>query len=902
MPEHQVYAKVKRPKFSAILERKRAFSLLDRIRRRYPIVWVNGPPGSGKTVLLSSYIETRKLQHIWYHVDPRDSDVATLFYYMGLAAIKVSPKKTPLPLLTAEYLPALPAFAHNYFEELFSRLKPPSCIVFDNYHEVPSNILFHDVICNGLAVIPHGINIIIISRGAPPSEFSRFMGNDLIATISWEDLRLNYAESVRISRLKRNEAYPARVIKNIYSKTDGWAAGFVLLLVAARKGADMGKLMTITPDTIYDYFNSEIIKKLDRNIYDFLLKTSLLPGMDHEMAKSLTGLRDAGKVLSFLSRNNCFTERRYLHEHVYQYNPLFREYLLLKLAESISAEELLALKKKASSILADSGRYEDALELYRQCSDWEGVIRLVTEQANNLITEGRVGVLEDWIKGIPVEIRNKSPWLFYWLGICRMPFNSTESRGLFKNAFQLFLEQNDVRGTYLSWSGFVDSCCLGLDDLKPLDEWIGKPDQLLRSFKGFPDENIEAIVASRMFMALVYRQPRHPDLDTWGDRALTLSQRCGDTMLKAMTLSNHAFNCIRAGEFERASHYIELYRDMVGTVKVNPLVILMMKWIEAVYLTVTGSHEKCLKVVSEGLSLSEAAGVHVMDSLLMGHGALSSLNEGDFARANNLLRKMGSCSGRLRPRDQGFFNMLTGYNALLHGNYKKAAIYAGEALKQAEDVGFPVAIAICNLENAHVMYGLKDQKKARYYLKKGLRDGRDIGYPYIEFIGQLTMACFVFSQGREKEMLTALRRGFKAGRTYGFISTYLIRPHLLAELCCKALQSGIETEYVQDLVKKRSLMPAQVPVEIECWPWAVRIYTLGRFGLVREGTPVQFSRKSQQKPLEMLKALISLGGRGIRKEQLQDLLWTDVEGDTAHQNFEITLHRLRKLLGVERAI
>ncbi|MBI5755452.1 MAG: AAA family ATPase, partial [Nitrospirae bacterium] len=471
---HQTLAKITRPKFTAVLQRKRQFSLIDRFRK-YPVIWVNGPPGSGKTILISSYLETRKIRHIWYQVDPRDSDVATLFYYLGLAARKVSTKKTPLPLLTPEYIPGLSTFAHHYFEELFSRLKPPSCIVFDNYHEVPLNILFNEVICNGLAVLPHGINITIISRGAPPPEFSRFMANDLIATISWEDLRLNQAESMRISRLKHKEAYPAAVIKDIYRKTDGWATGFVLLLETSVKGANMGKLTTITPDTISDYFNSEIIKRLDRDIHDFLLKTSLFPSMDHEMAKDLTGLEDARQVLSYLSRNNCFTERRYLHEPVYQYNPLFREYLLLKLEGSIITDELQALKKKASSILANSGRYEDAFELFKQCSDWEGMIRLVTEQANNLIMEGRERVLEDWIKDIPGEISNKSPWLLYWLGICRIPFNQAESRGLFKNAFQLFLGQNDATGAYLSWSGFVDSCCFGLDDLKPLDDWIGIP-------------------------------------------------------------------------------------------------------------------------------------------------------------------------------------------------------------------------------------------------------------------------------------------------------------------------------------------------------------------------------------------------------------------------------------------
>lgn len=749
---HQTLAKITRPKFTAVLERKRLFSLLERFRK-YPVIWVNEPPGSGKTVLISSYLQTRKIRHIWYQVDPRDSDVATLFYYLGLAAKKVSHRKTPLPLLTPENIPGLPTFAHHYFEDLFSRLKPSSCIVFDNYHEVPSDTLFHEVIRNGITVVPHRINIIIISRGDPPPELSRSMANDLIATISWKELRLNRTEAIRISRLRHKEEYPARVIKDIYRKTDGWAAGFVLLLGTARKGEDLGKLKAITPDTISDYFNSEVIKRLDREIHDFLLKISLFPAMDHKMAKDLTGMGGAGQVLSYLSRNNCFTERLYLHEPVYQYNTLFREYLLSKLESSISADELLALKKKAASILSDSGRYEDAFELFRQCSDWEGMIRLVAEQAKDLIAEGRERVLEGWIKGIPDELRNKNPWLLYWLGICRIPFNQAESRGLLKNAFHLFLEQNDARGTYLSWSGFVDSCCFGLDNLKPLDDWIGIPDRLIHSFKGFPDENIEAIVASRMFMALVYTQPRHPDIDIWEDRAFALTQRCGDAMLKAMTLSNHAFNHIRAGEFERAAHYIELYKDMVGGEKANPLIILMMKWIEAVYLTVTGSHERCLKVVYEGLCLSESI----------------------------------------------------------------------------EDIGFPVAIALCNIELAHVLYGLKDRKKALYYLKKGLRVGRDINYPYIEFIGHLTRAYFAFSQEREGEGIKALRRGFKAGKTYGFVSTYLIRPQLLAELCCKALQAGIEKEYVRHLIKKRNLAPTQTAIEIEDWPWGVRIYTLGRF-------------------------------------------------------------------------
>ena len=72
--------------------------------------------------------------------------------------------------------------------------------------------------------------------------------------------------------------------------------------------------------------------------------------------------------------------------------------------------------------------------------------------------------------------------------------------------------------------------------------------------------------------------------------------------------------------------------------------------------------------------------------------------------------------------------------------------------------------------------------------------------------------------------------------------------------------------------------------------------------MIIDGKAVQFNKKGQQKPIELLKALISLGGRDVSKEDLTDALWPDSDGDTAHQNFATTLHRLRQLLGYEKLI
>ncbi len=124
----------------------------------------------------------------------------------------------------------------------------------------------------------------------------------------------------------------------------------------------------------------------------------------------------------------------------------------------------------------------------------------------------------------------------------------------------------------------------------------------------------------------------------------------------------------------------------------------------------------------------------------------------------------------------------------------------------------------------------------------------------------------------------------------------------IARLCIAALEHGIEVPYVRELIRRRRLVPDIPPVDLEQWPWPLKIHTLGRFGLVREGVPIRFSGKVQQKPLEMLKLLIGFGGRNVTEGKLCEELWPNAPADDAHKTFLVTLHRLRRLLGDERFI
>jgi DNA-binding SARP family transcriptional activator len=173
---------------------------------------------------------------------------------------------------------------------------------------------------------------------------------------------------------------------------------------------------------------------------------------------------------------------------------------------------------------------------------------------------------------------------------------------------------------------------------------------------------------------------------------------------------------------------------------------------------------------------------------------------------------------------------------------------------------------------------------------------------YSEFVCLLAEAYFLMRKGEEEAALKPLREGLRKGRESGIGGVYLWHPNFLKTVFSKALQAGIEEEYVLGLIRKNRLVPDPSAPDLEKWPWPVKVYTLGRFSLVVDGKVLPPARKTRQKPLLLLKALIALGGREVPEEQLTEILWPDADGDLAHQSLAKTLERLREMLGDDLAV
>jgi ATP/maltotriose-dependent transcriptional regulator MalT/DNA-binding SARP family transcriptional activator len=887
-------AKISRPNISGVFARKRLFTLLDDCRKR-SVVWVSGPAGSGKTTFVSSYLDERKLPCLWYQADEGDADIASFFYYLCLAARKAAPRnRKPLPFLTTEYLHGVSIFARRYFENLYSRFKPPYTLVFDNYQDVPAESHFHEIMQEALTSVPDGVTVILISRSEPGPAFARLRTLNAMSFIGWEDLKFSLEEARKLSRAGKNQL-PDAVMAQVYRFTEGWAAGIVLMLEQLRTTApNRMSIDNFTREEIFHYFAGEIFEKADRETQQFLLMSACLPTMTVPVVQELTGNEASHTILAELSRNHFFTDRRLSADAVYQYHPLFREFLLFRADRVLSVEMRIELRKKAALLLEKNSQAEQAADLLSAAGAWDELARLINTWAQALISQGRTQTLEGWLSGFPESYRENNPWLKYWIGACRLPFNPAESQRYFEHAFELFNSTIDPAGLFLSWSGVMEAIFLGWGEFTQADRWISLLDDLMQRHPLFPSPEIDARVTTSMLFALTLRQPHHRHIRTWADRARAIAQKSTNIRLKSFISVYLELYYLWIGDHAGAEFVIKGVRESAATPDASPLAQILGRIIEAVYQVRMGSHDLCRKAVVEGLDIASKTGVVIWNSQLYSQGAINALSEGKPSEAAEYLKKMEPAFVESRRIDACMYRYNTAWEALVRRDLSRARHQVEEALRLALEAGTPFHEGITRIALAQVLHEQGEDEAAMPQLSQALRIAGRMKSRILEFMYFLSQAQIALDRGEDSKVLAPLAQAMTLGRKEGYTNFYWWRSDVMSRLCSRALDAGLETGYVHDLIRKRSLMPPGSASD--SWPWPLKIFTLGRFELVSNGKPLTFSGKVQQKPLALLKSLIALGGRDVAEEQFADILWPDADGDLAHKSFEMTVQRLRKLI------
>ena len=187
-----------------------------------------------------------------------------------------------------------------------------------------------------------------------------------------------------------------------------------------------------------------------------------------------------------------------------------------------------------------------------------------------------------------------------------------------------------------------------------------------------------------------------------------------------------------------------------------------------------------------------------------------------------------------------------------------------------------------------------------------LSDASEYGQPNGSRAVRSTVRCRVLSAflARRREGLRVVARRFaKRGASRGFVNLLDRARGPLARICSAALANDIETEFIHRVIKLKQLKPP--PFAGPHWPWAVHVRTLGGFRLDVGGKRYRPTHKAQDKPLELLKLLVTcqaLGRAAADKTWIAERLWPEAAAENARKSLDMTVSRLRRLLGDDDTI
>ncbi len=163
-------------------------------------------------------------------------------------------------------------------------------------------------------------------------------------------------------------------------------------------------------------------------------------------------------------------------------------------------------------------------------------------------------------------------------------------------------------------------------------------------------------------------------------------------------------------------------------------------------------------------------------------------------------------------------------------------------------------------------------------------------------------AHYALQKGVKKTARVAMGIALKLCKQQGTANLKLLNNQVLKDLLVWSYQQGIEKDYVKQSLKTLMMdRPDVIDVNTKV-DKPVKISTLGEFSVQVGEQKLSYTRAGYSKPFDLLKALISFGGRQVNRTRIIDTLWPDAEGDCARRNFDTTLHRLRKLLKHNKAL
>jgi len=389
------------PGAGGIVSRPRLFERLSASAR---VTVISAPPGSGKTVLLRSWISQVSAagSAAWVTVRRGERD-SQQFWLSMLGAVRQTVPGLALvqPLTAAPDLDGW-AIAERLLKDL-APLQDRIYLVIDDLHELgPAEAQRQLELLMMRA--PDELRFVLATRHDVRLGLHRLRLEGELAEIREPDLRFTVAEA--------DELFNAAGVKLpdpalLVERTEGWAAGLRLAALSLAGHPDPGRFaeeFSGTERTVAEYLLAEVLDRQPEPVRRLLLRTSVLERVNGELADLLTGDSGGERALQDLERANAFVVSLDTRRSWFRYHHLFADLLQLELRRTAPGV-ITDLHRAAAGWLAGHGYPVDAARHAQAARDWGLAARLLADNWYSLQLDGQAATTDQLLAGFPARTR-----------------------------------------------------------------------------------------------------------------------------------------------------------------------------------------------------------------------------------------------------------------------------------------------------------------------------------------------------------------------------------------------------------------------------------------------------------------------------------------------------------------
>src|SRR5690242_10928901 len=221
------------------------------------------------------------------------------------------------------------------------------------------------------------------------------------------------ADDLRFSRIEARALLDAAgvalsdsALDPLYSRTEGWAAGLRLAALSLAGHPDPERFAAEfggSERTVAEYLMAEVLERQPEQARQLLLRTSILPRVNGELADLLTGGSGGERVLQGLEEAGAFVISLDARRSWFRYHQLFADLLQLELRGS-RPTELPALHEAAAGWYAEHGYPVEAVRQAQAAQDWALAARVLSDRWVGLGLAGLGGTVHELLTRFPAGV------------------------------------------------------------------------------------------------------------------------------------------------------------------------------------------------------------------------------------------------------------------------------------------------------------------------------------------------------------------------------------------------------------------------------------------------------------------------------------------------------------------